>query len=134
MSSAPKIQIAPGTLVNWIQDSRRRTLNLIEDLTDLELLGPRLSIINPLLWEIGHVAWFQEKWVLRYAAGKRPVWLEADALYDSAAIPHDTRWDLPLASRPETLSYMQEVHDRVLKIIENRNSIAELSYFVLLSI
>lgn len=134
MTPANATKISATTLADWVRNSRRRTLNLIEDLSDEQLLGPRLSIINPLLWEIGHVAWFQEKWLLRYASGKRPVWLEADALYDSAAIPHDTRWDLPLPSRPETLAYMQEVHDHVLNLIEHRRPIAENSYFILLSV
>src|SRR4051812_16884717 len=60
-------------LSEWVQDARRRTLALIGDLSDEQLLGPRLSIINPLLWEIGHVAWFQERWVLRHACGRAPL-------------------------------------------------------------
>ena len=53
-------------LAEWVRDSRQRTLDLIADLNDEQLMGPYLPIINPMLWEIGHVAWFQEKWVLRY--------------------------------------------------------------------
>ena len=33
-----------------------------------QLLGPRLAIVNPPLWEIGHLGWFQERWCLRYRA------------------------------------------------------------------
>jgi len=29
-------------------------------------VGPQLRIENPLLWEIEHVTWFQEKWALRH--------------------------------------------------------------------
>ena len=43
-----------------LQAARSRTLALVEDLDDEQLLGPRLAIVNPPLWEIGHVAWFQE--------------------------------------------------------------------------
>ncbi|MFQ5988985.1 MAG: selenoneine synthase SenA [Candidatus Methylomirabilales bacterium] len=96
-------------------DARSRTLELIADLTDEQLIGPRLKIVNPLLWEIGHVAWFQEKWVLRHRGNATPIREDADALYDSIAIPHDTRWALPLPSRNETLDYMQEVLDRILE-------------------
>jgi hypothetical protein len=46
-------------LAEWVHDARRRTCELVADLTDSQLLGPRLAIINPLLWEIGHIAWFQ---------------------------------------------------------------------------
>lgn len=33
-----------------LRDARRRTLELTDDLSDAEWLGPRLSIVNPLLW------------------------------------------------------------------------------------
>src|SRR5207245_4704364 len=93
-----------GELVAWVRDARERTIELVTDLTDEQLMGPKLAVINPFLWEIGHVAWFQEKWVLRGAAGQRPLRADGDSLYDSAAIPHDTRWDLPLPDREGTRS------------------------------
>src|SRR5260370_13765846 len=94
------------TLAEWVRDARQRTLALIADLNDEQLLGPRLPIVNPLLWEIGHIAWFQEKWVLRHASKQLPIRRDADALYDSAAVPHHVRWDLPLPARAEPLRYL----------------------------
>jgi iron(II)-dependent oxidoreductase len=105
----------PDLLADWVRDARRRTLELVGDLDDAQLMGPSLAIVNPLLWEIGHVAWFQEKWVLRHAAARPPVWADADALYDSAAVAHGTRWDLPLPSRDRTLGYMRQVEEAVLE-------------------
>ncbi len=98
----------------FLQDVRRRTLALVEDLSDAQLRVPLLPIINPILWEIGHAAWFQEKWALRHLRGLPPVLAHGDSLYDSAAVAHDTRWDLALPSRADTLAYMQEVLDRVI--------------------
>jgi iron(II)-dependent oxidoreductase len=72
-----------------------------------------LRIVNPPIWEIGHVAWFQEKWALRHLRGLVPSRPDADTLYDSAVVAHDTRWELPLPSRPETLALMQQILDRV---------------------
>lgn len=118
----------------WVRDARQRTFDLVADLSDSQLLGERLSIVNPLLWEIGHVAWFQEKWVLRHAAKRPPIRDDADALYDSAAIPHDTRWDLPLLRREQTLRYMRDVRDRVLEHLQQRQPTPEDVYFVLLSV
>src|SRR5229473_7386478 len=97
----------PQTLAAWMLDARARTLMLVTDLGDEQLLGPRLPTVNPLLWEIGHAAWFQEKWVLRHANGRPPLRADADALYDSAAVAHDTRWGLPLSREP-TLRYMAQ--------------------------
>src|SRR5215470_12795069 len=88
-----------AVLSAWVRDARQKTLEVVADLSDEQLLGPQLRIVNPLLWEIGHVTWFQEKWVLRHVGGEAPMRADGDALYDSAAIPHDTRWSLPLPSR-----------------------------------
>jgi len=121
-------------LAAWVRNARENTFALVADLTDEQLLGPKLAIVNPFLWEIGHVAWFQEKWVLRGAAGLSPLRANGDALYDSAAIPHDTRWDLPLPSRQETLAYMREVRDLVIERLERGNVDDNERYFICLSV
>jgi iron(II)-dependent oxidoreductase len=121
-------------LIAWVADARQRTWDLIADLTDEQLMGPPLATVNPLLWEIGHVAWFQEKWVLRHAAKQPPIDPKVDALYDSAAIAHDTRWDLPLPGRSETLRYMTRVRDRVVERLSERDPSADDVYFTLLSV
>ena len=60
-------------LTEWVKDARQRTLELVVDLDDIQLLGPQLPIVNPILWEIGHVAWFQEKWILRHVSKQKPI-------------------------------------------------------------
>lgn len=130
-----KVQAPVNTdLAEWVRDARARTLELVADLSDEQLLGPALAIVNPLLWEIGHVAWFQEKWALRHAAGRPPIRPGVDALYDSAAIAHDTRWDLPLLSRKETLSYLMAIRDAVLERIESGNLTDGDRYFIQLGV
>jgi iron(II)-dependent oxidoreductase len=133
MTHADSPPPTPDALAGWVQDAHRRTRALVADLTDEQLLGPRLSVVNPLLWEIGHVAWFQEKWVLRHANGRPPQRADADALYDSAAVAHDTRWDLPLPSREETLRYLAAVEDQVLARLAEGPRADEV-YFTLLSV
>jgi iron(II)-dependent oxidoreductase len=121
-------------LSRLLTDARARTLELVSDLSDEQLMGPHLPIVNPLRWEIGHVAWFQEKWVLRHLGKEQPIRDDGDMLYDSAAVPHDTRWDLPLPSREETLRVMQTVLDRVLERLGSIALDEEVSYFHLLTL
>jgi gamma-glutamyl hercynylcysteine S-oxide synthase len=117
-------------LTDWVTDARRRTLELIADLDDRQLLGPRLDIVNPLLWEIAHVAWFQERWVLRHGLGLDPVRPDADALWDSSAVPHEIRWDLPLPGRGGSLEYMAAVHERVLEHVARGDPDPRLAYLI----
>src|SRR5258705_3995022 len=100
-------------LVENLREARQRTLQLVSDLDDIQMVGPRLAIVNPLCWEIGHVAWFEEYWLLRHVCGRPPILLDGDAMYDSARVAHDTRWDLKLPSKMDTEAYMTRVLDDV---------------------
>jgi iron(II)-dependent oxidoreductase len=116
-------------LIGLLQEARERTLGLLADLADDQLFGPHLDIINPLLWEIGHVAWFQEKWSLRHLRGAPPLLEQADALYDSFAVAHDTRWDLPLINRQDTLAYMQQVLKRVVDSLAKTQELSQEEFY-----
>lgn len=72
-------------------------------------MGPRLDIVNPVLWEIGHVAWFHEYWTLRHAHARAPLIERGDRLWDSSAVPHATRWQLDLPDRAGTFGYLADV-------------------------
>ena len=52
--------LTKDTLIGNLMDARARTLELVHGLDDQQLMGPRLETVNPLLWEIGHLAWFHE--------------------------------------------------------------------------
>ncbi|HEY8226415.1 MAG TPA: selenoneine synthase SenA [Pyrinomonadaceae bacterium] len=108
-------EITQTHLIEALRETRKRTLELVHDLSDAQLMGPRLKIVNPLRWEIGHVAWFQEFWILRHLSGQPAILKHGDELYDSARVAHDTRWDLPLLDRGETLTYMERVLERVIE-------------------
>lgn len=121
-------------LCAWVEDARGKTLALIEDLDDQQLLGPKLPTTNPLLWEIAHAAYFQERWVLQHAAGQKPLLPDIERLFDSITIEHDTRWDLPVPPRRETLKYVHAVRDNVLDLLEHGDLNDDLVYFVKLSV
>ncbi len=113
-----------------LKDARKRTLELCLDLDDAQWMGPRLGIVNPMRWEVAHVAWFQERWMLRHSRGRAPLRADGDALYDSAKVAHDTRWDLPLPDRAGTLAYMEEILARSVEAARD----GEHRYFLELSL
>jgi hypothetical protein len=127
----------PAALAAALTNSRERSSRITQDLQGDRLLGPKLAIVNPPLWEIGHVAWFQEHWCLRHRAGGAPgasILPSADALYDSAKVHHDTRWDLPLPDVEATRRYQSDVLGLVLQRLEREPEDASLRYFVQLAI
>jgi gamma-glutamyl hercynylcysteine S-oxide synthase len=125
----------PRSLSEMLIAARARMHGLVGDLTGEQLLGPRLATVNPPLWEIGHLAWFQERWCLRHTGGELRASLltHADSLYDSAAVAHDTRWDLPLPSLDATLAYMRSVLERVLERLDAPRPDPQLAYFAQLA-
>ena len=107
-------------LIEMLQDTRQRTLELITDLNAEQLIGPKLDTVNPLRWEVGHVAYFYEFFVLRALYDRESIIGDrADTIYDSIAVAHETRWDLPLLSFEETLDYMQGTQDALIACLQN---------------
>jgi iron(II)-dependent oxidoreductase len=112
----------PTALIEELRAAREYTRLVADDLGGPRELGPLLAIVNPPRWEVGHVGWFQEYWCLRRTqpdrySGQRsaPILPNADALYNSATVPHDSRWELPLPPFADTLAFRDEV---LLKLLE----------------
>lgn len=129
-----------ATLHDMLHAARERTLAYAGALQPEQWLGPYLKIVNPPLWEIGHLGWFQEHWCLRYpAAGESgtlaPSMLaDADARYNSAIVPHADRWHLQLRTPQQTLDYLRAVLDAVLARISREGATEHLRYFVQLAV
>ena len=133
------VQNAPdaAALCDRLQAARTRTLLYATQLQADQWLGPYLTSVNPPLWELGHLGWFQEHWCLRYRpqgplAPSRLA--DADALYDSAIVPHDARWQLALPTVEQTLAYLHAVFDAVLARIEHEGATEHVRYFTQLAV
>jgi iron(II)-dependent oxidoreductase len=116
-------------LIAPVREFRDRLLSLVADLDDRQLIGPRLAIVNPPLWEIGHVAWTQEFWVLRHVYGENPILKDGDRLYNSTDVAHDTRWELLLPNRDDTLRYMNEVLERCCERIYSKSQLTPEEFY-----
>jgi hypothetical protein len=95
------------------------------------LAVPQRESLNPPLWELGHIGWFQEFWVARNpqrAAGvhadpaaerQEGVRARSDALYDSSRVPHATRWSLPLPDADATRADLASQLDATLSLLRD---------------
>ena len=121
-------------LLRWVEQSRGLTLALIEDLSNEQLLGKLAATVNPMIWHVGHISWFQEKWVLRHLGGLPPLRPDVDALYDSFEVAHEIRWELDMPGREGTASYALEVMENVLERIAGQTPGEADTYFNRLSV
>ena len=99
-------------LASQLDETRARTYRLTDELSLDQLMGPQLDIVNPVLWEIGHIGWFHEYWTLRHSHGQAPLIERADDLWNSSTVAHDTRWELDLPDRRTTFIYLTDVLQR----------------------
>ena len=126
--------VSDQTLIQWLINTEQRTSELLADLSAEQMACPYLPILNPILWEIGHVAWFHERWILRHCLGREMLHPYADDLYDSAGVKHETRWGLTLLSRDDTFKYYHAVHDHIRDAFASRELTPDLRYFAQLSL
>jgi iron(II)-dependent oxidoreductase len=113
--------------------ARERTLRLAQDFAAALGAAPHVPYaaeLNPPLWELGHVAWFQEWWVARNPqrslgwradpeVPREPSLLaSADKWYDSGRVAHRTRWDLPLPDARATAAYLEATLARTLALLD----------------
>jgi len=110
-------------------DTRKRELELMSDLSDEQMLGPYLRLVEPPIWELGHVGWFQDRWILQNLDKHNPVNDEADALYNSFNLPNIHRWNLFFPPRGQTLEYITGILGQIISRLELRDPTDEEVYF-----
>lgn len=141
-ASAPELALA-------LVDSRKRTLQLLVNFQNAlgeSLAVPQTSEVNPPLWELGHIAWFQEFWLARNPerllgsaanpdAPRAPSLLaQADSLFNSSTVAHSTRWQLPLPDSRGVQAYLEAILAQTLDWLSRSASDNEALYFARLAL
>jgi len=121
-------------LAKWVTESRQQSIDLVSDLDEEQLKVPYLDLVNPTVWELCHLAYFHELWILRRGSGQKPFMSNADSLFDSINIGHEERWRLKIPSKEEALSYVRNVRDRVLDLINSNKLNDKLKYLITYSV
>ena len=124
-----------------LRSTRARTLKVFDQFQPEQLALPYSTIVNLPLWEIGHLAWFQEYWCLRqsnqptdYAPIRNSCFESADGLFDSNKISHLDRWSLALPNVAQTKSYLSHTLAATLEKLATLAPTDEALYFHRLSL
>jgi iron(II)-dependent oxidoreductase len=94
-------------------EARARTLLLISPLTDEELHAQHDPLMSPILWDLGHIAHFEELWLTRNLDGSIE-FVEMPGLYNPFEHSRSARAALPLPGMAECTQIMEEIRTRVL--------------------
>jgi len=94
--------------------TRAATLRLVAGLGDDELHRPLAPIMSPLVWDLGHIAAYEDLWCGHRLGGLPLLRPELAAVYDAAETPRAARADAPLLDRDGALAYLDAVRARTL--------------------
>lgn len=98
--------------------SRRRLLDLLRPLPEAVLTAQHSPLMSPAVWDLAHVANYEEQWLLRALGEAGLVGAETDRLYDAFRTPRRTRGELPLLGLHEAFAYADQVRDRALRLLD----------------
>lgn len=101
-------------LATALRESREYTLSMYGHLQGRQWEVPLLEIVNPPIWELAHIGFFQEFFCRRWrpddpGGSRTPSRLAgADVLFDSRTVAHDSRWALDYPPRERIFAYLEE--------------------------
>jgi iron(II)-dependent oxidoreductase len=99
--------------------ARERTLRLVE-IDDAELLRQYDPLMSPLVWDLAHIGWQEEMWLLRGNDARRPGLLPTavEGLYDAFAHSRASRADLPLLPPEDARIFCGTVRAKALDALD----------------
>ncbi len=107
---------ATGDVLDALSDSRSRTLALVAHLGDDVLEQVHSPLMSPLVWDLGHIAAFEDLWLAHRGAGLPLLRPDLAEVYDAFETPRAQRGGLPYLRRAEALAYLAAVRERVAEL------------------
>jgi iron(II)-dependent oxidoreductase len=101
-----------------LDEARRHTLKLVEPLSEEQLNRVYDPILSPLIWDLGHIANFEELWLVQRIGGREPMRGDLGAFYDAIEQPRKIRGELPILRADEVRPYMEGVRERTLEVLD----------------
>jgi len=132
-----------------LMDARNHSLHLIDQLgTRLEKTGfavPQRAELSPPLWDLGHIGWFQERWIGRnlqrhlgaaaQVATRLPsVEPGADTWWDDTMVGHAARWAADLPDLAHIRNYLLTTLETTLELLEKARDDDTALYFYRLAL
>jgi len=107
---------APATkqeIASLLREARERTLLLVSRLSDEDLHQQHDPLMSPIIWDVGHIAHFEELWLTQNLDG--PIeFSEMPGMYNPFEHPRATRASLALPTLAEMMGRLEEIRARVL--------------------
>ncbi len=113
---------SPGAAqaLNAMDDARARTLELIAALGDDDLERVHSPIMSPLVWDLGHIAAYEDLWLAHRHGGLPLLRPDLAALYDAFETPRAMRGEIEALGSADALAYLEQVRSRTTDVLAER--------------
>lgn len=107
-----------NSICTKLTEARARTLLLVAPLSDEDIRAQHDPLMSPILWDLGHIAHFEELWLTRNLTGDIE-FSEMPGLYNPFEHPRATRAALPLPSLNALVRTASEIRADTLASLES---------------
>lgn len=101
-------------------DARQHTLALVEGLTDEQLERVHSLIMSPLVWDLAHIAAYEDLWLAHRHGGRPLLRPELARLYDAFETPRAIRGEIETLGPEQAREYMRAVRERSCEVLIER--------------
>ena len=118
LGSASAANASAEEVAEALEETRDRTLALVASVSDEDLERVHSKLMSPLVWDLGHIAAFEDLWLV-HRFGKRPLLREDLAeIYDAFETPRAHRGDLEFLRPDAARQYLADVRGETLAVID----------------
>ncbi len=119
-TAKPNIAAMPsrGDALDALRQVRRQTLALVHGLDREQLTSVYSPIMSPLVWDLGHIAAYEDLWLGHRQAGLALLKPELADVYDAFETPRAVRGEVEALGPEEAFAYMRCVRERIEQALE----------------
>lgn len=111
------VDTSAAALARRLDGARRRTIALFAPIPREHLVGQPSALLSPPVWDLGHIAAYEELWLVRRIGGRPGMHPELDRLYDATETPRRDRGTAPLLAPEAARAFLRDVRGRSLEVL-----------------
>jgi iron(II)-dependent oxidoreductase len=112
----------PEEALAALDTARERTLALVGHLSDDELSRVLSPLMSPLVWDLAHIAAYEDLWLVHRHGGLELLRPDLAELYDAFETPRSVRGEVELLGPEQARAYLREVRARVAHALASRGT------------
>jgi iron(II)-dependent oxidoreductase len=119
-SIATPVALNATEAIEALTEARERTLAIVEAVSGADLERVHSPLMSPLVWDLGHIAAFEDLWLVHRHGGRPLLRDDLADVYDAFETPRAGRGELPFLAPAAARQYLDDVRDRTIEVIEER--------------